>query len=80
MKALSRISYNVCIDILIKRNDSYILQSPPCMALKLQGFDTILTFGGSHLWNKVYQAFECLELSAQLRRLELGLLSRYCDS
>ena len=58
----SRISYNVCIDVLIKRNDSYILQSPPCMAIKLQGFDTILTFGGSHLWIKAYQAFDCLKL------------------
>ena len=32
------------------------------MALKLQGFDTILTFGGSHLWIKAYQAFDCLKL------------------
>ena len=37
--------------VLIKRNvSSYILQGLPSMAIKLQGFNTILTFGGSHLF------------------------------
>ena len=38
-------------EVLIKRNvSSYILQGLPCMAIKIQGFNTILTFGGSHLF------------------------------
>ena len=45
------------------------------MALKLQGFDTILTFGGSHLWNGIRPTRHLsVRPNAQLRRLELGLL------
>ena len=48
--SLSPINYNICIEVLIKRHvSSYILQGPLCMAIKLQGDDTMLTFGGSHL-------------------------------
>ena len=34
-----------------------LLQGPPCMAIKLQGFETILTFGGSQLF-KVLRALK----------------------
>ena len=41
----------MCIEVLIKMHiSSFILQGLPSMAIKLQGFDTILTLGGSPLF------------------------------
>ena len=44
-------SFDHLIDVLIKKNvSSYILQGPPCIPIHLKSFNTILTFGGSHLF------------------------------